>query len=121
MVLVPLTGCNHDRPGLREALAACREGDTLVVTKLDRLARPVVVQRARDGCRVRGRPHPPRTELAISLAVPGTANPTYDIPMACRCPAGSPRIRDIASIGRQLPAHLRSGFNLWDSVVVADR
>jgi DNA invertase Pin-like site-specific DNA recombinase len=23
-----LTGCNRDRPGLREALAACREGDT---------------------------------------------------------------------------------------------
>ncbi len=34
-----LTGTNPDRPGLREALAACREGDTLVVTKLDRLAR----------------------------------------------------------------------------------
>ena len=34
-----LTGTNRDRPGLREALAACREGDTLVVTKLDRLAR----------------------------------------------------------------------------------
>jgi len=33
-----LTGTNRDRPGLREALAACREGDTLVVTKLDRLA-----------------------------------------------------------------------------------
>ena len=28
-------------PGLREALAACRAGDTLVVTKLDRLARPL--------------------------------------------------------------------------------
>jgi DNA invertase Pin-like site-specific DNA recombinase len=27
------------RPGLREAMAACRAGDTLVVTKLDRLAR----------------------------------------------------------------------------------
>ena len=34
-----LTGTNRDRPGLREALAACREGDTLVVAKLDRLAR----------------------------------------------------------------------------------
>lgn len=34
-----LTGTSRDRPGLREALAACREGDTLVVTKLDRLAR----------------------------------------------------------------------------------
>src|SRR4051812_47000581 len=36
-----LTGTNRDRPGLREALAACRAGDTLVVTKLDRLARSV--------------------------------------------------------------------------------
>jgi DNA invertase Pin-like site-specific DNA recombinase len=34
-----LTGTNRHRPGLREALAACRAGDTLVVTKLDRLAR----------------------------------------------------------------------------------
>ncbi len=34
-----LTGTKRDRPGLREALAACRTGDTLVVTKLDRLAR----------------------------------------------------------------------------------
>ncbi len=34
-----LTGANRARPGLREALAACRGGDTLVVTKLDRLAR----------------------------------------------------------------------------------
>ena len=36
-----LTGTNRVRPGLREALAAVREGDTLVVTKLDRLARSV--------------------------------------------------------------------------------
>lgn len=34
-----LTGTNRSRPGLREALAAVRSGDTLVVTKLDRLAR----------------------------------------------------------------------------------
>ncbi len=34
-----LTGTSRVRPGLREALAACRAGDTLVVTKLDRLAR----------------------------------------------------------------------------------
>ncbi len=34
-----LTETNRERPGLREALAACRAGDTLVVTKLDRLAR----------------------------------------------------------------------------------
>lgn len=36
-----LTGTNRVRPGLREALAACHSGDTLVVTKLDRLARSV--------------------------------------------------------------------------------
>jgi hypothetical protein len=36
-----LTGTTRVRPGLREALAACRTGDTLVVTKLDRLARPL--------------------------------------------------------------------------------
>src|SRR3954468_11337404 len=34
-----LTGTHRNRPGLREALAACRAGDALVVTKLDRLAR----------------------------------------------------------------------------------
>ena len=34
-----LTGTTRERPGLREALAACRSGDMLVVTKLDRLAR----------------------------------------------------------------------------------
>ena len=31
-----LTGTNRDRPRSRLALAACRAGDTLVVTKLDR-------------------------------------------------------------------------------------
>ena len=36
-----LTGTNRKRPGLELALAACRSGDTLVVTKLDRLARSV--------------------------------------------------------------------------------
>ncbi|TRD15241.1 recombinase family protein [Palleronia caenipelagi] len=34
-----LTGRTRARPGLDQALAAVREGDTLVVTKLDRLAR----------------------------------------------------------------------------------
>ncbi|MGH9022008.1 MAG: recombinase family protein [Acidimicrobiia bacterium] len=41
-----LTGTNRDRPGLRQALAACRAGDTLVVTKLDRLARSLPDARA---------------------------------------------------------------------------
>ena len=41
-----LTGTNRERPGLREALAACRAGDTLVVTKLDRLTRSLPDARA---------------------------------------------------------------------------
>lgn len=41
-----LTGTNRERPGLRQALAACRAGDTLVVTKLDRLARSLPDARA---------------------------------------------------------------------------
>src|SRR3990170_2558232 len=36
-----LTGTNRQRPGLDQALAAVRAGDTLVVPKLDRLARSV--------------------------------------------------------------------------------
>ncbi|ECC9721672.1 recombinase family protein, partial [Salmonella enterica] len=36
-----LTGSNRQRPGLDQALAAVRRGDTLVVPKLDRLARSV--------------------------------------------------------------------------------
>ena len=36
-----LTGTNRLRPGLDQALAAVRSGDTLVVPKLDRLARSV--------------------------------------------------------------------------------
>ena len=40
------TGTNRDRPGLREALAVCRAGDELVVTKLDRLARSLPDARA---------------------------------------------------------------------------
>jgi DNA invertase Pin-like site-specific DNA recombinase len=36
-----LTGTRRARPGLDQALAAVREGDTFTVTKLDRLARSV--------------------------------------------------------------------------------
>ena len=36
-----LSGTNRARPGLDQALAAVREGDTFVVPKLDRLARSV--------------------------------------------------------------------------------
>lgn len=41
-----LTGTNRDCPGLRDALAACRAGDTLVVTNLERLARSLPNARA---------------------------------------------------------------------------
>ena len=41
-----LTGINRSRPGLDQALAAVRSGDTLVVPKLDRLARSVPDARA---------------------------------------------------------------------------
>lgn len=41
-----LTGTNRKRPGLDQALAAVREADTLVVPKLDRLARSVPDARA---------------------------------------------------------------------------
>ncbi|WP_445995924.1 recombinase family protein [Okibacterium fritillariae] len=34
-----LTGRNRNRPDLTAALSACRQGDTFIVTKLDRLAR----------------------------------------------------------------------------------
>ncbi|HSZ29465.1 MAG TPA: recombinase family protein [Pseudonocardiaceae bacterium] len=44
-----LTGTNREHPGLREALAACPDGDTLVVTKLDRLARSLPDARATVG------------------------------------------------------------------------
>ncbi len=40
------TGTNRTRPGLDQALAAVRSGDTLVVPKLDRLARSVPDARA---------------------------------------------------------------------------
>jgi DNA invertase Pin-like site-specific DNA recombinase len=39
MLTTAYRGTTRARPGLREALAACRAGDVLVVTKLDRLAR----------------------------------------------------------------------------------
>jgi len=43
-----LTGTSRARPGLRQAPAACREGDTLVVTKPARPACPVAARRTRD-------------------------------------------------------------------------
>ncbi len=77
-----LTGRNRNRPGLRQALAACREGDTLAVAKLDRLARSVPDARdileeltTRGGQaehrRVGARPGRPGGPVAVHYAVDG--------------------------------------------------
>ena len=64
-----LTRMNRERPGLREAMAACREGDTLVVTKLERLARvptaPYPGQQGRSA-----RPTPARYDVPCLLGEP---------------------------------------------------
>jgi len=64
------TGANRDRPGLDQALAAVRSGDTLVVPKLDRLARSVPDARAiGDGLTARG------VKLQIGASVHDPADP----------------------------------------------
>ena len=65
-----LTGTTRTRPGLYQALAAVREGDTLVVPKLDRLARSVPDARAiADRLRERG------VKLALGRALTTRAIP----------------------------------------------
>ena len=65
-----LTGTNRDRPGLDQALAAVRAGDTLVVPKLDRLARSVPDARAiADTLAARG------VRLALGASVYDPADP----------------------------------------------
>ena len=65
-----LTGTSRARPGLDQALAAVREGDTLVVAKLDRLARSVPDARAiADRLLERG------VKLALSRALYDPADP----------------------------------------------
>lgn len=65
-----LTGTSRARPGLDQALAAVREGDTLVVPKLDRLARSVPDARAiADALTGRG------VRLALGEAVYDPADP----------------------------------------------
>ena len=49
------TGTNRNRPGLDQALAAVRSGDTLVVPKLDRLARSVPDELGQRARRLAGR------------------------------------------------------------------
>ncbi len=65
-----MTGTNRARPGLDQALAAVRSGDTLVVPKLDRLARSVPDARAiADELSVRG------VKLALGPSVYDPADP----------------------------------------------
>ena len=65
-----LTGTTRARPGLDQALAAVRQGDTLVVPKLDRLARSVPDARAiADQLRERG------VRLALGPALYDTGDP----------------------------------------------
>ena len=65
-----LTGTNRSRPGLDQALAAVRAGDTLVVPKLDRLARSVPDARAiADTLVARG------VKLALGASVYDPADP----------------------------------------------
>ena len=65
-----MTGTNRDRPGLDQALAAARSGDTLVVPKLDRLARSVPDARAiADSLIARG------VKLALGASVYDPADP----------------------------------------------
>jgi DNA invertase Pin-like site-specific DNA recombinase len=65
-----MTGTNRARPGLDQALAAVRSGDTLVVPKLDRLARSVPDARAiADKLSSRG------VKLALGASVYDPADP----------------------------------------------
>lgn len=65
-----LTGTNRERLGLAQALAVVREGDTLVVPKLDRLARSVPDARAiADELSARG------VKLALGASVHDPADP----------------------------------------------
>ena len=59
-----LTGTTRARPGLDQALAAVREGDTLVVPKLDRLVRSVP-----DACAIADRLQERGVKLALGRAL----------------------------------------------------
>lgn len=65
-----LTGSNRQRPGLDQALTAVRSGDTLVVPKLDRLARSVPDAREiADALQTRG------VKLALGASLYDPADP----------------------------------------------
>lgn len=76
-----LTG-DRDRPGLRDAIAACRRGDTLVVTKLHRLAHSVA-----DVCEIGER----LADRGIYLNVGGRT-------FAARDPSGAVILKTLAAV-----------------------
>ena len=101
-----LTGTNRDRPGLREALAACRAGDTLVVTKLDRLARSLPDARATAPSRwpsCSAWPVPPSTEPSSAKETEPwatTARSARPLNYAGRDALGVPQATPLRDAGR---------------------
>jgi hypothetical protein len=67
-----MSGRNRKRPGLEQALAAVRGGDTLVVSKLDRLARSVPDARAIGDALTAGRWFTLRRALLAAEVILGT-------------------------------------------------
>ena len=65
-----LTGTNRARPGLDQAVAAVRQGDTFVVPKLDRLARSVP-----DACAIADQLEAKGVKLALGASVYDPGDP----------------------------------------------
>ena len=87
-----LTGTNRARPGLDQALAAVRQGDTLVVPKLDRLARSVPDARAiADQLQERG------VKLALGRALYAPARAWPSPAPKENCAASSPNCPTVSS------------------------
>ena len=81
-----LTGSTRDRPGLGQALAAVRDGDTFTVTKLDRLARSVP-----DALDILGQL--PAAASGSRSAPPSTTGRTRSPGCSCRSSPWSPSSR----------------------------
>jgi DNA invertase Pin-like site-specific DNA recombinase len=91
-----LTGTNSPRPGLGEALGTCRDGDTLVVAKTDRLAKSL-----RDAKDIIDE----LTRREVKLSICGSVHDPTD-PAGCSSMSGHGcRIR-----GRPHPARTREGM-----------
>ena len=100
-----LTGTTRARPGLDQALAAVREGDTLVVPKLDRLARSVPDARAiADLLRKRG------VKLALGRALYDPDDPTGKLFFNILVPSPSSKpISTACAPARARPSPARGG------------